>query len=515
MGVQMRGRERGLTLIELAIVLVIVGILIGMGASIVGILVKRAKYNESVEVVNSAVQGIIGFATSSRRLPTDSELSSAVRTTRDSYGRDIAYIYDSDLTTSSTYGFCGLTSTDITVRVCADASCSSVVQTINNVAFVVVSGDGNYNNQTAGTQAITSATTINVYLQGIVVNDGYPGDVNVTEAYDDIVRWVSLSELQSEQGCEALTINSPTTLPSATEDSAYTYTLQARGGRPPYTWSGTIGDGLTLNSNGTITGTVNLNTSTTTGEISGCSDNITFTATVTDDAGQSVSQSFTIPVNARPVEIITNSLPNAYEGSAYSADIDAIGGNGSYTFSSSPLPSWLTLNSSTGVLSGTPPADAGCSESLINFTVSVSSCSNTNTKGFSITVNDPDCTASTGGGGGGSGGGTGGGGTGGPPACNPQTCQAIACSQTCAGSCTINVNNQQGQDIEVCTTANCNNCEGVDGNDSEQVSITTGQRIYICDDNGNVLTSINLANVICANTTINFDTTNNATCQCV
>ncbi|WP_457600141.1 putative Ig domain-containing protein [Hydrogenivirga sp.] len=393
-------KERGLTLIELAIVLIVLGILLGIGAGIIGVLIKRVKYNESKEIVNAAVEGIIGYATTTRRLPNSSELSSAVRSVKDAYGKDIAYVYDSDLTNASIYGFCGLTSTNITVRVCPDVACSTPIQTIENVAFLVISGDGNYNNQTAGTQGINSATIIDVYEYGIDNVDNYTGDMNRPEPYDDIVKWVSLNELQMAQGCESLTITSPSVLPSAVEDGAYTFTLTANGGRPPYTWSGSVGSGLTLNSNGTISGTVNTNTATTTGEVPGCSTQITFTATVADDAGQSVSQSFAIPVNARPVEIITNTLPDAYEGTAYSADIDAIGGNGSYTFSGNGLPSWLSLNPSTGVLSGTPPADSGCSEDLSNFSITVSSCSNSYTKGYSITVRDPDCGSGGSGGGG-------------------------------------------------------------------------------------------------------------------
>ncbi|WP_032496272.1 putative Ig domain-containing protein [Hydrogenivirga sp. 128-5-R1-1] len=389
-------REKGLTLIELAIVLIVLGILLGIGAGIIGVLIKRVKYNESKEIVNAAVEGIIGYATSNRRLPDSTQLSSAVRSTKDSYGKDLAYVYDNALTSTSTYGFCGLTSTNITVRVCPDTACSSPIQTINNVAFIIISGDGNYNNQTAGTEGVTSSKTIDVYEYGVSV-DNYAGDIDRTEPYDDIVKWVSLNELQSAQGCEALTITSPSTLPAGVEDDAYTYTLRANGGRPPYTWSGSVGSGLTLSSDGTISGTINTNTSTSTGEVSGCSTQITFNATVTDSAGQSVSQSFTIPVNARPVEIITNTLPDAYEGTAYSADIDAIGGDGSYTFSGNSLPTWITLNTSTGVLSGTPPTDSGCSEGVENFSVTASSCSNTYTKGFSITVRDPDCGSGGGG----------------------------------------------------------------------------------------------------------------------
>src|SRR5262249_56052829 len=49
-------------------------------------------------------------------------------------------------------------------------------------------------------------------------------------------------------------------------------------------------------------------------------------------------------------------LSNATANSAYSATLSATGGSGTYTFAvtTGSLPSWLALNTSTGVLSGTP-----------------------------------------------------------------------------------------------------------------------------------------------------------------
>ncbi len=190
-------KERGLTLVELAIVLIVLGILLGIGAGIVGVLIKRVKYNESKEIVNAAVEGIVGYVISTTRLPTDSELPNTVRTTYDSYGKPLAYVYDSNLASSN---ICTATSTNISIEICPDTTCSSPVQTINNVAFVVISGDGNYNNQTEGTLGVNSPTTIKVYDYGVIVDD-YPNDINRQEPYDDIVKWVSLNELKPKAGC--------------------------------------------------------------------------------------------------------------------------------------------------------------------------------------------------------------------------------------------------------------------------------------------------------------------------
>ncbi len=397
--------KKGLTLIELAIVLVIIGLLVGAGASLMGILVKRIKYNETKEKINGAVEAILSHVTSVGRLPNSTEFNSLVPSRRDAYNRDMLYIYDSALDTGN---ICGYTSTSISINVCPDTSCSSPIQTINNVAFIIVSGGENRNIQTG------NAGTINVYEQGVQNVDDYPTDISRAEEYDDILKWVTLNELKSARKCEGLVITSPTTLSPAEEDSGYSYKLEAKGGVPPYSWSGSVGSGLSISSNGIISGVVNTNSGST-GTVSGCSTSINFSATVSDSAGQSVTGSFTIPVNARAVEIITNSLPIASEGSSYSASISSIGGDGNYSYSivSGSLPPGLTLNPSTGEISGTVSiSDAGCSESgnVYNFVVQVSSCT-TAVKGFSITVRDPDCYTS-GGGGGGSGGGGGGGGGG-------------------------------------------------------------------------------------------------------
>src|SRR4029077_16106979 len=61
-------------------------------------------------------------------------------------------------------------------------------------------------------------------------------------------------------------------------------------------------------------------------------------------------------VAAGPLHITTQTLPNGQINTPYSAQISATGGTAPYSGSVTPgfLPSGLTLNSSTGALSGTP-----------------------------------------------------------------------------------------------------------------------------------------------------------------
>lgn len=80
-------------------------------------------------------------------------------------------------------------------------------------------------------------------------------------------------------------------------------------------------------------------------------------------------------------------LPAAMTGQAYSTTLTATGGTSPYTWSisSGSLPSWASLNSSTGVISGTPPS--GSLEYPPSFTVEVTdAASNTGTQVLSIQV---------------------------------------------------------------------------------------------------------------------------------
>ncbi|MBA4418507.1 MAG: hypothetical protein C0392_11465 [Syntrophus sp. (in: bacteria)] len=189
--------SRGFTLVEIAIALVILGMLISLGAGMIGPLTIRAKITETKEIINAAVDGVIGFGATNSRLPTLVQFPTIIRSQNDGFARPIQYIFDNNLATS----ICDRTTTNITLRLCTNATCT-VFNTVNNVALVVVSPSANSNNQTAGNQAIVAATTINTYSLGIAV-DNYPGDfTRATDEYDDIVKWVTLPELQTKLLCQ-------------------------------------------------------------------------------------------------------------------------------------------------------------------------------------------------------------------------------------------------------------------------------------------------------------------------
>jgi prepilin-type N-terminal cleavage/methylation domain-containing protein len=54
-------KDKGFTLIEIAIVLIILGLLVGLGAGLIGPLTKRAKLIESRELMDAAMESIISY----------------------------------------------------------------------------------------------------------------------------------------------------------------------------------------------------------------------------------------------------------------------------------------------------------------------------------------------------------------------------------------------------------------------------------------------------------------------
>ena len=137
------------------------------------------------------------------------------------------------------------------------------------------------------------------------------------------------------------------TLPRGTTGSAYSSTIAATGGATPYTFAVTTGllpNGLTINSTtGTISGTPAV------------AGTFIFSITITDAASRTDAKSFTINVG-NPISITTANLSNGLVGSAYSQAMTASGSLAPYNWSiiTGTLPAGLILNSSTGVISGTP-----------------------------------------------------------------------------------------------------------------------------------------------------------------
>ena len=171
-----------------------------------------------------------------------------------------------------------------------------------------------------------------------------------------------------------------TNLANWTVGQAYNQGVCTTGGTVPLIFTvsaGTLPTGLSLNSGtGAITGTP---TSTSGSPFS-------FTITTTDAVGEGASESYTVAINSAPT-ITTTTLPNGAVNSAYSQVINVSGGTNPINFGviSGSLPTGLSLNSSTGAITGTPTTASG---SPFVFTVVVTdAASAVTTQTYFVTIN--------------------------------------------------------------------------------------------------------------------------------
>ncbi len=376
-------KREGFTIIELAIVLIVIGILFALGVGLLGPLTKRTKLEESREVVKQVREAVIGYVVKNGVLPNS--LESAGARGFDAWGNNLEYYYF-----SVTGDICGTNNTGWSVRECTNDDCTSYNEK-QNIVFIVYSGGFD------GDKACTG-TSSPFYVRK--QNMGYNPPCTYTPSnpvfnYDDIVLYASLDEIRALRGCpQPLAITSPSTLPQGEEDSFYSFQLQAIGGKPPYTWTTWSGYGLTLDPSGLISGTVNYNTSSSTGELLNCTETINLSTQVSDSGGSTpLPYNGSITIRPKPLTIITQSLPSGIEGSPYLATIVASGGRTSYSWNMSVSPSCPGgLTCSGNSISGTPSAGTSGTYTV---TSTVNDTCSTNTRNFVLTISP------SGGGGGG------------------------------------------------------------------------------------------------------------------
>jgi len=175
----------------------------------------------------------------------------------------------------------------------------------------------------------------------------------------------------------SITTTSP--VPSGELNLSYTpFAFNVVGGTSPYTWSmtsGTLPPGMTLSSAGVLSGTPTSNTGSP----------FSFTVTVKDSLNSSTSAPFQITI-AGALSITTSTLPDGIMGTPYSTSLTAGGGLSPYTWSvsSGSLPAGLTLNTSTGAITGTPTT-ATSGPVAVGFTVK-DSINATANKSLNITI---------------------------------------------------------------------------------------------------------------------------------
>ena len=153
-------------------------------------------------------------------------------------------------------------------------------------------------------------------------------------------------------------------LPRGLVGQAYSTTLDARGGTPPYAWrlsEGTLPPGLLLDqSSGVIAGTP-----------VDQANAVALTLMVTDQGNPVQTSSVTLPLTVlEALSITTSALPDGHVGSPYAASLAATGGVPPYQWvlGGGVLPTGLALNSGSGALSGVPSTNSAAA--MLTFQVS-------------------------------------------------------------------------------------------------------------------------------------------------
>lgn len=181
----------------------------------------------------------------------------------------------------------------------------------------------------------------------------------------------------------AVTIVTGSSLPDGQVGTSYYVALQASG-TPNYTWSltgsGTPPPGLTLNSNGTITGTP-----TTTGIYQ-------FEVEVEDDVPDTATKEFSIEITEEPLVFSSTSLPQGTEGTSYYRSLSVSGGTTPYswTLSSGTLPSGITMETTSSYcyLTGTPVSGTAGSHTFTITVTDSSSPAQTAQQSFTIYIEE-------------------------------------------------------------------------------------------------------------------------------
>ena len=232
-----RLNSRGFSLVEMALVLVVVGIVIGIGAGMIGPLTTMSKTRESREILESDIASVSSWSASNNRLPTftptppdTTRFDQIVKSPVDSWGRPLMYLYDANLAPSGANvptkdTICGRKTTAISIT---DTTVIPTVTT-NNVAFVIIS---------QGEDALTQ-TTLNGILNGVALNGVIAGSGAATgtitrdPTVSDIIRWITLDELRSKVGCQGAQLRIVNNeLPFGALPTTYSVKVYADGGVP-------------------------------------------------------------------------------------------------------------------------------------------------------------------------------------------------------------------------------------------------------------------------------------------
>ena len=257
-------------------------------------------------------------------------------------------------------GFFGEMSTNVSIRVGeggpppsqpiinGPSTIAGLTGTPLSATFTATGGAAPYNWQIAS-GALPPGISLNSTTGAIAGMPTAPGTFAVTVQVSDSASKTAQKSLTITVAAPPVTITTGL-IPAATKGVAFGLQLTAMGGKPPYTWaitSGALPGGLSLaSSTGIISGAP------------GAIGDFGFTVTATDAEAHSAMKPLTITVAPEALKIGSIPALSGLMGSSLSHQLTATGGIPAYLWSviSGSLPAGLTLNSSSGLISGVPVA---------------------------------------------------------------------------------------------------------------------------------------------------------------
>ena len=264
------------------------------------------------------------------------------------------------VTATDSLGSTGARAYSVTINAALSIAPASLPATTQGVAYsqlVTASGGTGAPIFAVSAGALPTGLTVNVVSGAITGTSSAAGTFNFTITATDTVG-ATASHAYSVIVNAPLTVN-PASLPAPTVGAVYSQSISVTGGTGASTFAVTAGSlptGLSLNAaTGAITGTP---TSAAT---------FNFTITATDTLGATGARAYSVTVSpAAALSIAPASLPATTRSLAYSQTVIASGGTAPYTYAVTvgSLPTGLSLNSSTGAITGTSSA-AGS----FNFTI--------------------------------------------------------------------------------------------------------------------------------------------------
>ena len=214
----------------------------------------------------------------------------------------------------------------------------------------------------------------------LVTSSLTPGLHSITATYNgNAVYAGSTSDPFTQEVTAPSNFTSPHAL-SGVVGQPLTFQVVSVGFPPPLLKAAGNLDGLQLTDHGDGTGTLT-GTPLTAGTFR-------FSISAGSLVNATTTQFLTFTVTLQPLAIATSTLPPAFVGQAYSTTLARQGGTPPFTWSlaSGALPKGITLNKTTGVLSGTPAA-SGTTNFTVKVTDSTSPTHLTATKALSLVSN--------------------------------------------------------------------------------------------------------------------------------